>query len=66
MEQDKLKVEREEKKRKDLQVVWVSPVFDSPRDLEDCVISCAPASRDVSATPPDNNINVGFLLKPRL
>ncbi len=66
MEQDKLKVECEEKKRKDLQVVWVSPVFDSPRDLEGCVINRAAAPSDDSETPPDNNINVGFLLKPRL
>ena len=65
VEQDKLKVEREEK-RKDLQVVWASPVFDSPRALEGCAISRAPAPSDAFATPPDNNINVCFLLQPRL
>jgi hypothetical protein len=56
VEQDKLKVEREEK-RKDLQVVWASPVFDSPRALEGCAISRAPAPSDAFATPPDNSIN---------
>jgi hypothetical protein len=44
----------------------VSPVFDSPRDLEDCSISRAPAPSDAFATPPDNNINICFLLQPRL
>ena len=66
VEQDKLKFERQEEKRKDLQVVWASPVFDSPRALEGCAISRAPAPSDAFATPPDNNINVCFLLQPRL
>ena len=35
VEQDNLKLERD-KKRKDLQVVWVSPVFESPRALQVC------------------------------
>jgi hypothetical protein len=65
VEQDKLKVERVEKK-KDLKVVWVSPVFDSPRDLEGCAINRVPAPSDVFETPPDNNINVYFPLQPRL
>ena len=66
VEQDKIKVEREWKKRKDLQGVWASPVFDSPRALEGCASSRAPAPSDAFATPPDNNINVCFLLQPRL
>ena len=56
VEQDNLKLKREEK-RKDLQVVWVSPVFQSPNALEGCAISSAPTPSDAFATPPENSIN---------
>ena len=56
VEQDNLKLKREEK-RKDLQVVWVSPVFQSPNALEGCAISSAPTPSDGFTTPPENSIN---------
>ena len=56
VEQDKLKLECDEK-YKDLQVVWVSPVFEYPRALQDCFISRVPAPSDAFTTPPENSIN---------
>ena len=56
VEHDKLKLEYDEK-HKDLQVVWSSPVFQSPNALEGCTIIHAPSPIDVFVTPSENSIN---------